>query len=727
MNVPAITNLTKLTSFIAILLLLVSSQSFAQIEEITVTAQKREQSIQDVPVAVTAFSSQELREYQFNDLRDVAQQTPNLRLAGYYDSKPEIIIRGYAMSDLFTALDSNPVGVYNDEVYTGSRAGLLSQMFDLERVEVLRGPQGTLWGRNTTGGAVHFVSRKPDTGGELNGYGSFTAGRFEQLDFEGAVGLPLIKDVLAMRVSAIKRDSDGYTNNLFDGSDLDGVDFWAGRAQFTWTPTSDMEWKLAFDVSESENNGPGWHVFGQGNNEPSLATGYVEDPDFHTLSNNFSPLTETRKAGITLHGDIGLDLFGGTTLTTITNYQVNNTDFRNDWDGQPFDLGRDTNIHDLTKQFSQEVRLASDNAERLNWTAGFYYYTDEVDGGQLQTVFGFFDYFNEFVQDNDAWAVFANLEYELTDQINLRGGVRYTDEEKDIVVNASDIFFTPAIVGFTDSESWDALTGMVGLDWTPTDDVLLYASYNRGFKSGGYNGGAFNSPTEVGPFDPEFIDAYEIGAKTSWFDDKLRLNAALFYNEIKDLQALVPSGAFFFIIDNASSAEIMGAEIELFAQPTERLSMSLSAGFLDTEYGDFIHPSLTVAFPGVSVVTDLTGNELPHNPSETFGGMLQYDIPFLADSRLTPRFEFSHVGDHLKSGVGRPIDAEDGYTVLNAKLSWTSADERYQAMLWMNNLADEEYRTSTTGTLAFVGFTGSAGAQHAPPRSYGITLRYTFE
>lgn len=699
----------------------------AQLEEVIVTAQKREQSIQDVPISVTAFSGEELREFRFNDLRDLTQQTPNMSLAGYNESKPEIVIRGYAMSDLFTALDASPVGVYNDEVYIGARSGLLSQMYDLERVEVLRGPQGTLWGRNTTGGAVHFVSNKPDPSGEVNGYVTATVAEQDQFDIEGAISVPLVDDVLALRVSGIRRDMGGYTKNAFTGGDLDGVDSWAARAQLVWTPSESATWRLAIEGSDSEVNGPAWHTIGMGNNEPSPTTGYVDPPGFHTVSTDFPPLNTTEKAGISLQGTIDLDWFGGTTFTTISNYQTNDTQYRSDWDGQSFDLGRDTLIQDDTEQWSQELRLASNSGERLNWTLGFYYYSDEVDGSQHQTVFGgFFDIFNDYVQGNDAWAVFGNMDYALSEDLTLRLGLRYTDEEKDMRANATDSFGTPAIVDFNDSESWTEPTGSIGLDWSVSEDALVYASVSRGFKSGGYNGAAFNDASEVGPFDPELNDAYELGAKTTWMDGKLRVNGAVFYNDIEDIQALVPAGVFFLVIDNASSATLQGAELEVYAQPTDRLNFSFTASFLDTEYGDYFNQALPVAYPDVTIDTNLRGNELPHSPSEKFSGMIQYNIPFIGGSTLTPRFEFTHSGDRYLSSPNRPIDQGDSFTVMNARLKWADANDRWQATLWVTNLDDEQYALASTGSLAFFGLTGSATERRGQPRTLGLTLNYNF-
>ena len=727
MNEPAITNFTKLTNFTAFVLILVSSQSFAQIEEVIVTAQKRKQTLQEVPIAVTAFTGEQLREYGFNDLRDLAHQIPNVQIGGLYagGDKPDIVIRGYGINELFTAFDASPVGVYNDEVYNGSRSGLLSQIYDLERVETLRGPQGTLWGRNTTGGAVHFISRKPDTGADVNGYGRFTAGRFDQLDFEGAIGVPLIKDVLAMRISGIKRDSDGYTKNEFDGSRLNGIDSWAGRVQLSWTPTESMEWLLSINASEKETAG-GNHAIGLGNNEPSPITGYVENRDFHTLSNDIVVLSETKKAGITLKGEVDVDWFGGSMLTTITNHQATNYEYSSSFDGTPFNLGNTDALPDQMNQFSQELRLASNNENHLSWTAGFYYYTDEIATETELTLFGFLNLVSDAAQESDNWAVFTDLSYELTNDITLRGGVRYTEEDKDFMIDAGG-FFGPTISNFRGSESWSAFTGSVGIDWRLNEDAMIYASYKRGFKSGGFNGGALNDPSEVGPFDPEFVNSYEIGAKTSWFNNRLRVNAAGFYNEISDLQALLPIPPVILLVQNASSADVLGAELEIVATPTDRLSLSLGVGLLDSEFGNFINDSVTVAFPNVTVSRNLKGNEFAAAPGEQVNGSIQYDLPFFADSTLSPRLEFSHIGDHFHWSFNNPLFKEDSYTLLNVKLNWTSANGALRAGFWVNNLTDEEYNVKVTGHFAYVGFLGSATAIRGPDRSYGVTLQYNYD
>ena len=575
---------------IALALGVSSPLALAQIEEIVVTAQKREQSLQDVAMSVTAFSAKELEEYAFDDLRDIASQTPNLMVSSFWgNGKPDIVLRGVGMNNLFTPLDVSPVGVYQDEVLIGSRSGLLSQMFDLERVEVLRGPQGTLLGRNTTGGALHLISRKPDPGGEFNARGAFTYGRFDQMDFDFAVGGPLIKDVLAARVAGMSNDQDGYTDNEFNGDDLHAVDNKAARVMVNWVPTDNMDWLFKAHWSKMKGTGAAYHSEGPGNNGINPFNGYQENPDFHTLSHDQDGVDKIKKWGVSLQGTVELpNLFGGATLTTITSFDKVTYGDAQDIDAMPFEFTHEF-FNDEVEQITQELRLTSATDQRFRWVGGFYYYTDEIDGDSLFLINfdPFFDVIpvrditsgNDFVQDTEAWAVYADFSFDLTDQLTVSGGVRYTDETKDVVIRGFsgltlDVPIVPAFLAplvlpvstvfdFEGTTSADALTGRVALEWKPQDDMLLYARYGRGFKSGGWNGQAAGALVQIQePFAPEFVNAYEVGAKTQWYDDRLQFNAALFYNDIQDMQSLIIEVLDFFT-RNATSADVFGAELEM--------------------------------------------------------------------------------------------------------------------------------------------------------------------
>lgn len=692
----------------------------APIEEVVVTAQKREQNLQDVPLSITAFSATELKEYGFNNLRDIASQTPNVHLTGFFQyGRAEIVIRGLSLNDLFSAIDASPVGVYNDEVYAGSRSGLMSQMYDLERVEILRGPQGTLYGRNTTGGAINFISRKPSA--QPNAEASVSYGRYDAIEGAFAGGMPL-SDSLSARIAVTGRTRDGYTRNEFTGKrNLDDLDSWAARGQVRWAPDESMEWILKVTAAESDSATPTQHSLGLGNGEPNQIFGYQENPDFHTLSVNNIPEETLDKFGVTLTGTIDLDIFGGVTLTSLTNYEETDYTENEDTDASPVDKARfsQTDDHD---QILQEFRLTSTNvANRLRWIAGMQYYTDEVDASTNFTLnqdpvlfpLGFFPVVLDqaYIQESAQWAVFGDANFDVTSSITLNAGLRYTHEKKDFDLEA--FFFTFQTIDFVDEKSWDALTGRIGLDWKPTDELLLYGGYSRGFKSGGFNGSAFTGGSELDPFDPEFVDAFEIGAKSTWYDGRLIANGSIFYTKVDDMQALVvdvsPFGFALFPVINAAKAEIFGAEFEFKARPVENLFLQLGIGLLDTKYNEFITP----------LGVDLSGNELPSAPNISVSTVAQYEIPFTFGI-IVPRLEFSHRGEQYFDPPNTLSTKENAYDLLNASLTWRSLDERWGLALWITNATDEEYSyRKLIGTLPTQ---GTITDYRAAPRMYGVTL-----
>ena len=657
------------------------------IEEITVTAQKREQSTQEISLSISAFGEAELREYGFKNLFDVAQHAPNVHLISYFDnSKPEIIIRGMGPQGLFSSFEQVPVGVYYDEVFSGSRSAHLAQMFDLERVEILRGPQGTLYGRNTTGGAINFISRKP--GDKFTAEGSVTYGKFDELNFEGGMDIPL-SDTLALRISGVKRDRDGYTKNIsgIPGTPdrLQDIDNWGARGILQWTPSDTTEWTLNVHGFSSDTHSPAIHgEIGQGRGEPNVITGFVEPEDFHTLSIDTAPQENIDTWGVSLTGVFDL---GNFTVTSITAYEDVEAFELEDTDASPFFV-QVFSVPDDLWQFSQELRLSSTTAG-VDWVAGGYYYTDNLKAnnffdGFRDPLFGVasgFEADNFLDQDTENWAIFADVRWPVFEKITLNGGIRYTSEDKEIDADATvKIFFPdgmggevpfliPTIVdGHVETDA-DDVTGRAAIEWTPTEDIMIYGSYGRGFKSGGFNSQAFANISELAPYDPEIVDAFEIGIKSSWFDNRLIFNAVLFHQKTKDLQSLIviddPLLGPLFFVRNAAKATNKGAEIDLRARPVDGLDMALGIGLVDAEFDSFLFNDGTGR--------DATGNKLP-TPSLTLNGLIQYKFPLGGGSTLTPRFDFSYIGDQYFDAQNRHlIDEQTEYVVTNASLTWRSA------------------------------------------------------
>jgi iron complex outermembrane recepter protein len=700
--------------------------------EIVVTAQRRQQTEQDVAISMDAYSSQQLEELGINNVQDLANNTPNVAFESYFGAgKPQISIRGISIGDLFTDFEQSPVGVYNDEVYVGSRSGQLSQMFDLDRLEVLRGPQGTLYGRNTTAGAIDFISKKP--GDQFEADGSITYGRFNEIDFDGGVTLP-VSDTLSIRVSGVKRQRDGWVFNVDpDASqkELDDIDNWGARALIEWKPNSDMSWLLNFHGNGNHTATP--VIFGDlgtsGQNAPNIYTGYLGPSNWNQVASDFPTYERLNSHGTALTGTIN---FGELTLTTITDYDYVDYAESEDDDGSPYEVGSIAN-HSNTHQFSEELRLAAKQGP-FDWVAGVYYYTDYlrqtyIENAFLDPIFLDSGYQEQSVnyptQASHNYAGFGDLRYAVTDQWTLDLGARYTRETKHLHSDAY-LLFPPSTAyvqsiggpGEPDSNlnhSWSAPTGRAALEWKPTKDILAYGSYSRGFKSGGYNGLAFNTISELAPYNPEYDNSFELGVKTGWLEGRLTANADVFLNKLKNLQQLdveTVTGETYFFVRNAASGTTKGAEFEVRAAPGGGWNLSLGLGLLNTRYDAYVLPG------GINY----TGEEFTDAPKINADTLVQYAFGLLGGT-LAPDVSYSYVGYRWTDNPHRPgIDTIPGYGLLGASIPWTTSNKRWEVSLWGRNLTNKHYYLQTIGdgVLAY----GTALSYHADPRTYGVTLRF---
>lgn len=471
----------------------------AGLAEIVVTAQRRAQSLQDVSVAVSAFDAKALERLGVTRVDDLAQHVPNLGIKSVYGtSRPSIFLRGIGF-DSFNAIDGNTVSVNQDDLVIEARAGQLAQMFDVERVEVLRGPQGTLYGRNTTGGAINIFSVLP--GFETDGFARLSYGRFNALEIEAAGSLPLVDDVLAVRVAGTMSQSAGYVRNLFDGRRVENDDRWAARAIVLFRPVDGQEWILTLNKSHSDvRGGTFFHDGILPGGEDFL--GYRNPDGFWTLNNNENSFERLDTGTISLKGRIEL---GSTTLTSITGYNSMRSRIREDSDASPADLFSVVTA-DRSRQFSQELRL-SGKADGLNWIVGAFYFNQRVRGGNDYEVdFSLLDPANgvaetitqRFRQRSESYAVFGQVDYEIADRLTASAGIRWTHDSKEYtqtnvhpVGQLGGSFTIPKT-----RRSYSRPTWRLGLEFRPVDDVMAYATYNRGYRAGQPSGLAFGSAAE---------------------------------------------------------------------------------------------------------------------------------------------------------------------------------------------------------------------------------------
>ncbi|TAJ93402.1 MAG: TonB-dependent receptor [Gammaproteobacteria bacterium] len=753
-----------------------AAQETSQLEELVITAQKREQSLGDVSVSVTAFSGEAIRELNLSNSVDIAAQTPGMKIGTPVGegNNPAITLRGVGLND-FNDNNEGPIAIYRDEVYQAAMPGLTFQLFDLDRVEILRGPQGSLYGRNATGGLVHFISARPTQ--EYTGYGEINFGEYSQLQMEGALSGPIMK-TLTGRIAFATNSHDGYVTNRI-GPDGNEAETYAFRGQFLFEPNDQLSILFSGHHGEGDTVAPKYqHQV----TDPSGVDfwGYADTDD-----DNFAGDYDRQ-------GILNIENYG---------YTINAT-----WDGENFDLAYITGFEQVDKihqedtdvgpysgiepefmadveTFSQEFRISGER-EKMNWVAGIYYFNSDADnnlellvnypdglvsfldtlavadggfagglaasgyvaGADPSVIVPFVSYDVDYAQDTESIGIFGQVDYDLTELFTLVGGLRYTTEDRsyDYVNNFGDRNGNGAIEANNDGAltnflNWlnttlpptdpdyfptewflysgaidnDNVSGKITLEYRPNDDLLLYAGYSRGFKSGGFNGGFLDLtdgvlPTDT-PYNEEILNSYEMGIKAESGGGTLRFNGAAFYYDYEDFQALTFSGLSQFI--NNSDAEVYGVDMDLAWVPNENWDVLLGASFLDTNVDQVVVQG-----------TPVTDVDMVLAPDFTFNGLVRYTYPLKDASSLSFQIDFNHQGDHYFDITNSPTSEENAYTVFNARIGYRY-NEHISAAVWAKNLGDEEYRVYTFDFTAPGGFNQQF---FAPPQWFGGSLSYEF-
>jgi iron complex outermembrane recepter protein len=723
-----------------------------QIEEIIVTAQKRAQSLQDVPVAVSAFSGQALQDHHVSDVTDLNQLAPSLQVKTDDNAaNPKIFIRGVGLND-FNPNTASAVGLYTDGVYIGSPLAQMAQFFDIDRLEVLRGPQGTLYGRNTTGGAINVISRRPTQ--EPQGDISVEAGRFDSLNVEAAVGGPLAKDVLAGRLAVNVVQDDGYSKNRLTGHSGNDADRWAARGSLSFTPSANFDALVQLRYGKTDGGSiwaynralfpapgadpaatgpdgfcsPAFYTSGQctdvagyGNTSSDLYRG-----DYHFEGKDE---VETRGASATLTWDLG-----GLQLVSVSGYDHADRDDREDTDAGPNDVITAT-YRAKQSVFSEELRLQSANeAAKAFWVAGLYYSHDDLDTNSYLDVLrvfrpffvtpdnpngfapefsvGVFGY--PYTQKTESWAGFGQLDYNFTAKLTGTVGARYSHDSKDFHYASTAEFDTITIFTLDDSKDFSSVSGKLGLQYRCSEDANVYGSYSRGYKSGGFFGGQTVAPEDLAPYDDEKVDAFEVGAKIQSPEKRVRSSFAAFYYDYQDLQVytLILRGAITVQnFTNASNARIYGAEAEFGVTPINHLDLSLSGAWLDATYRDFVSAG----------DQDYSGNRLPNSPRSSLTAAIRYEIAMFGGSlALQTDATYRSKVFYDTRNVERLSDPER--TFVNARIGWTTADEHLEFGIWGRNLFDE---TNISDIIPIEGL-GFDLFSVGPPRTAGVYARYNY-
>ncbi|HEX7373918.1 MAG TPA: TonB-dependent receptor [Steroidobacteraceae bacterium] len=714
----------------------------ATLEEIIVTAQRREQNLQDVPIAISAMTGEMLAQAGVRDPRDLQSFVPNLQFqSGTAATTSIIFLRGVGIGD-FNANTTGAVGVYVDDVFLGANSGKLFNVFDGDGVEVLRGPQGTLYGRNTTGGAIKFASRKPTN--ELSADASVLYGRYDEVRLEGGIGGPIVGDTLKIRVSGLYDNRDGWLHNRVTGHDLNDVDLWAARAIVDYTPSDSLLLRLTVPGGNNDGGARQFQHRGQGVDfagEP-LPPGPCGLP---MDGLGYSDCDHNPNAGdYNIEGKEKVDVFGASLLaqfdldrvrlTSITAYEEVDRSTLEDTDASPNDVIIGV-YKDKPRQWSEELRAQSDGDGRLGWIVGAFYFHDDLSTDSsydlLRSLRPFvateenptgFDPANSigllrypWTQKTESMALFGQTDYKITDAMTLTTGLRYTEDRIDFKYSS---YFDEApydlivpVVDVKDSKSFDNLSGRLALSYQANDDMLIYGSISSGYNSGGFPGAAETTELQLKPFDSEKLYAYEAGFKSEFMDRRVRFNAAAFYYDYQDLQVFIYDTSGAIPIQrktNAGAGEIYGLETDLTWKPASQFDMYLSMSLMHSEYKNFDD----------GLGHDFSGNQLVNAPDFSATAGLNYTQPLGGAGALRATLEGSYQSQIYFTPANDRLYGQDSFTILNARLAWTPASEGFEIALWGKNLTDERWVNFIAPVITM------DQLNYNDPQTYGIEFSY---
>jgi len=701
------------------------ADSFAGLEEVIVTAQKREQSLQDVPISVTAVSGDRMENALVTDSYDLNVVVPNLNMMqalGYVKA----FVRGVGASANGPGIES-PIATYVDGVYYASAPGSLMSFLDVERVEVLKGPQGTLFGRNATGGLVHVISKAPSHDTQLSA--QFTAGNYETYT-ANLYATGGFSDNVAGSIALQHKDmGEGFGTNVFDGGDTYIYDESTARAKLAIDASDTTSIDLAADYYKRDGDFAYRPILGVDPLFIESADGYSSSPWDTNANASNDVIAETWGASLKIQHDLGW-----ARLMSLTAYRDTEHSYFADVDATPvpvlsFEGGR----NGFDDQISQEFQLLSSEESSLQWVAGLYYMDAESSFDPANVYFEpegpapFRNFSSNRINGTntiDSFAIFGETTFSITDTTSITAGIRYTDESNEISATKvlySAIDNSPRGQVDADQElNFEETTWRLVLDQQLSDEVMVFVSYNRGFKSGGFNLG-FPEDT---PYDSEILDAYEIGLKSE-FGGRLRLNVSAFMYDYDQPQISYVQGGALGVRGVDGSAEIIGLDADVEFVASENLVLFGNIGLLDHEYDEFNNGTgytFNTVAGGFSQITDpaaqnFSGNSLPQVPdmTATLGG--DYGVSTeLGEFGVTVNWTYNDgfftEADNLLS--------QDSYQMLNANVRWISKDERYNVMLWGKNILDEEVVYQRIAG----GFNGLE--VYRPPITYGVTLGVDF-
>jgi iron complex outermembrane receptor protein len=740
------------------------------LDEVVVTANRREESLQRVPISINAVVGAEIAAANITNLNDLGHLVPGLQIHNEFGvATPLTFLRGIGNAS-FVTTSITPIGFYVDGVYIGQNVAQGLALFDVDRIEVLRGPQGTLFGRNTTGGAINIITGKPKLNSELEGEIKLTVGRFQTFNVDASLG-GSISETLAYRLAFSRQSDNGAFRNVNpafvakNGSEVSDIDMNSARAQFLWAPTEKVSALLSIRGGKSDGGNviskPGFILGTPPTNCPPGAIsgavlngcsdpygfGIRDSPEtYETTEQTVSTeLVDTYGAAAEINWELGSHKF-----TSVTAWDTADLERLHDSDGHSLSFLTSTFLAD-TSFWSQELRLTSNYSGPFNWVGGVYYYGDENSSFAHYHVgdLGGTGIAQVLDQKTSSYALFADGTYTFAERWKLTAGLRWTSDKRDAAIetwatNAAGVLGAPAAppavvpalspyeqVSRAQAEAaflaplipperlvrtWKEWSGRVILGYDINDATLVYGSVSRGFKGGEFNGAAIIVPSEVSLTDPEYLDSYELGLKSTALDGRLRANLAIFHMKYKDqqVQSFVNPDSPFPSLTNVGQAEINGAEFETQLRASDAWRFSFGGTWLpDAKFTEFFDPK----------VGDRSGNRLPQSPEWSLNALGRYEQAIAGTNVLSLQLQARWNSERYFTVENKPGLREDAYAVVDARAAFRFLEGRAEFGLFARNLLDEEYFASAYGLETF----GGNVFQPGRPRMYGADFSYRFD
>lgn len=744
----------------------------SMLEEITVTAEFRKENLQQTALAITAVSAEALQAHGDSNIVDVGNRAPSVTLTpapSVFGNGLTASIRGVGQYDPSFALEPG-VGIYVDDVYHGTLLGSMMDLLDLDRVEVLRGPQGTLSGKNSIGGSIKLFSQVPTGEG---GYVDVAYGKFNRINVKASASFAVMPDVLLVRVSGVSKRSDGYYTNYdyacaHPGSGLptmslttdcklseEGGQNLAGvRLAVRWTPVDWVSDDLIVSYTDDKSqSSPNKLIYA--NNPDVSVNGVPFDSRFVTGAESYSgyatycgtpsaaaPFCVPNRSAVQaweVSNALSIDLANNLTLKAITGFQGSNGNNGTDVDGSPLDGQISYNDY-TTQQFTQELRLSGQFGSTVDWTVGaFYFRSHNNTGGRLDINFSDLDFLSDDTAITSSKSGFAHVRWNATDKLGVSMGARYTRDSKDYTFNRLNPDGTLPACGFpgcTTNANWQLfgmsnLTGSyqgshsdyrLGVDYQWTPDLMTYAQVSTGYKGGGTNPRPF-FPTQIKSFDPETLTSYELGLKSDWLDNKARTNLAVFYSKYKDIQQNVSScdsdspfpGAPCLMPVNAGDADIKGVELEAQLQLTRALAIDASLSYLDFKYTRLKRPEDTL------ITTDMIST---YTPKRKAAVGIEYGFELGSSGTLTPRADWVYQSEiYTNTAVNTEGNRVDGYGLTNLRLMWVDTEAKWSGSLALTNAFDKFYYSNK---LDLAETNGYINGRPGRPREWLVSINRKF-